>query len=187
MQLNCLQFNNYSFRCSCQQPASLSKIETLLQVFSCEFCEIFKNIFFTDYFRWLLLELLRFSEFLMFQFHVVAIGILFYKFLLIYYTFLSVTHCVKSVWIRSFFWSVFSCIWTEYGDLLSLNAGKYGKYGPEKTPYLDNFRAKTMINHSSKVNPSESTLKISLIKNSKISKFSKFFYKTVSVSIQHFE
>ena len=28
-------------------------------------------------------------------------------------------HCVKSVQIRSFFWSVFSCIWTEYGDLRS--------------------------------------------------------------------
>ena len=27
-------------------------------------------------------------------------------------------HCVKSVQIRSFFWSVFSCIRTEYGDLL---------------------------------------------------------------------
>ena len=36
-------------------------------------------------------------------------------------------HCVKSVQIRSFFWSVFSP-----------NAGKYG---PEKTPYLDTFHA----------------------------------------------
>ena len=27
-------------------------------------------------------------------------------------------HYVKSVQIRSFFWSVFSCIRTEYGDLL---------------------------------------------------------------------
>ena len=27
-------------------------------------------------------------------------------------------HCVKSVQIRSFFWSVFSCIRTKYGDLL---------------------------------------------------------------------
>ena len=27
-------------------------------------------------------------------------------------------HCVKSVQIRSFFWSVFPCIRTEYGDLL---------------------------------------------------------------------
>ena len=35
------------------------------------------------------------------------------------------THCVKSVQIRSFFWSVFSP-----------NAGKYGS---EKTPYLDTF------------------------------------------------
>ena len=28
-------------------------------------------------------------------------------------------HCVKRVQIRSFFWSVFSRIWTEYGDLRS--------------------------------------------------------------------
>ena len=27
-------------------------------------------------------------------------------------------HCVKSIQIRSFFWSVFSCILTDYGDLL---------------------------------------------------------------------
>ena len=27
-------------------------------------------------------------------------------------------HCVKSVQIRSFFWSLFSCIRTEYGELL---------------------------------------------------------------------
>ena len=27
-------------------------------------------------------------------------------------------HCVKSIQIRSYFWSVFSCIRTEYGDLL---------------------------------------------------------------------
>ena len=46
-------------------------------------------------------------------------------------------HCVKSVQIRSFFWSAFSCIQTEYGDLRP----NTGKYGPEKTPYLDNFRA----------------------------------------------
>ena len=37
-------------------------------------------------------------------------------------------HCVKSVQIGSFFWSVFSRIWIEYE-----------KYGPEKTPYLDIF------------------------------------------------
>ena len=39
-------------------------------------------------------------------------------------------HCVKIVQIRSFFWSVFSCIRTNTG-----------KYGPEKTPYLDTFHA----------------------------------------------
>ena len=29
-------------------------------------------------------------------------------------------HCVKSVQRRSFFWSAFFCIQTEYGDLLTL-------------------------------------------------------------------
>ena len=28
------------------------------------------------------------------------------------------SHCVKTVQVRSFFWSVFSHIWTKYGDLL---------------------------------------------------------------------
>ena len=41
---------------------------------------------------------------------------------------------MKSVQTRSYFWSVFSCIQTEYGDLLR-------KYGPEKTPYLDTSRS----------------------------------------------
>ena len=47
---------------------------------------------------------------------------------------------IQSVQIRSFFWSVFP----EFG----LNAERYGvfspnvgKYGPEKTPYLDTFQA----------------------------------------------
>ena len=29
----------------------------------------------------------------------------------------SIAHCVKSVQIRSYFWSVFSCIWIEYVNL----------------------------------------------------------------------
>ena len=31
---------------------------------------------------------------------------------------LKASHCVKSVSIRSFFWYLFSCIWTEYEVLL---------------------------------------------------------------------
>ena len=30
-------------------------------------------------------------------------------------------HCVKSVQIQRFFWSVFSCIWVEYGGLRSIS------------------------------------------------------------------
>ena len=32
-----------------------------------------------------------------------------------------ITHCMKSVQIRSFFWSVFYCIWTEYGEILRIS------------------------------------------------------------------
>ena len=45
---------------------------------------------------------------------------------------------MKSVQIRSFFWSIFSRILTEYEDLLP-------KYGPEITPYLDNFHAEKAV------------------------------------------
>ena len=44
---------------------------------------------------------------------------------------------MKSGQMRSFFRSVFSCSRTEYG-VFSPNTGKYG---PEKTPYLDTFHA----------------------------------------------
>ena len=50
-------------------------------------------------------------------------------------------HCVKSVQIRSYFWSVVSCIRTEYGDLRSPNTGKCG------TPYLDTFDAVLVIHN----------------------------------------
>ena len=43
-------------------------------------------------------------------------------------------HCVKSVQIRSFFWSVFFRVRTDW--IFISNAGKYG---PEKTLYLNTF------------------------------------------------
>ena len=54
-------------------------------------------------------------------------------------------HCVKSAQVQSFFWPVLSRIQTEYGDLQSkylysdLHGSNMGKYGPEKSPYLDTF------------------------------------------------
>ena len=51
-------------------------------------------------------------------------------------------HCVKSVQIRTYFWSVFSCIRAEYGDLqISVFSPNTGKNGPEISPYLDTFQA----------------------------------------------
>ena len=42
-----------------------------------------------------------------------------------------------------FFWSVFSHIRTKYGEILSFSvlSPNAGKYGPEKTRYLDAFHA----------------------------------------------
>ena len=58
----------------------------------------------------------------------------------------------ESVQIRSYFWSVFSCIRTEYGDsllsgdsLLCVFSPNIGKYGPEITPYLDTFHACNLL------------------------------------------
>ena len=54
-------------------------------------------------------------------------------------------HCVKSVQTRSFLWSLFSCIRTEYVEnTKKIFSPNTGKYGPEKTPYLDTFHAVTM-------------------------------------------
>ena len=74
------------------RPFNFIEKETLAQVFSCEFCEICKNTFFTEHLWWLLLDI---------KFHVTEISHL-------------QPHCVKSAQIRSSFWSVFSCIRTEY-------------------------------------------------------------------------
>ena len=43
---------------------------------------------------------------------------------------MGIKHCVKSVQIRRYFWSVFSAF-----------SPNTGKYGPEITPYLDTFHA----------------------------------------------
>ena len=44
-------FNKYASL----RPANFIKKETSKQIFSCEFCQIFKNIFFIDYLQWVLL------------------------------------------------------------------------------------------------------------------------------------
>ena len=48
----------------------------------------------------------------------------FYQFLFCYWT----RHCVKSVQIRSYFWSVFSCIRTEYRKMRTRNNSVFGHF-----------------------------------------------------------
>ena len=50
------------------------------------------------------------------------------------------SHWVKSVLIRSFFWSVFSHVRTDT-SYLSVFSPNSGNNRPEKTPYLDTFHA----------------------------------------------
>ena len=56
------------------------------------------------------------------------------------YTKLRNSHGVKSVQIRTNFWSVFFRIRRDMKDL-SVFSPNAGKYGPEITPYLDTFQA----------------------------------------------
>ena len=39
-----------------------------------------------------------------------------------------ITHCVKSVQIRSYFWSVFSCIQSEYREIQTINNSMFGHF-----------------------------------------------------------
>ena len=78
------------------------------------------------------------------------------------------SHCVKSVQIRSYFWSIFSCIqfghfsrsvwfiWRKLNTQINCNSNKCnlyfpvfglntGRYGPEITPYFDTFHAVSVI------------------------------------------
>ena len=50
------------------------------------------------------------------------------------------SHCVKSVQIGSFFWSLLSCIRTEYGVNLRVQS-EYRRIRTEKFPHLDTFHA----------------------------------------------
>ena len=68
---------------ACARVSFLMKLQVSSQVFSCEFCKYFKNTFFTEQ-PWTTVSALRSRS----------------------------NHCVKSVQIPSFFWSVFSCIRT---------------------------------------------------------------------------
>ena len=47
-------------------------------------------------------------------------------------------HCVKCVKIRSLFWSVFSCIQTEHGDLQNIQSD-YKKIGTRKNSVSGKF------------------------------------------------
>ena len=56
---------------------------------------------------------------------------------------------MKSVQIRIFLWSVFSRIWTEYGEIyLSVFSPNTVKYEPEKTQYLDTYHAMSLLVHA---------------------------------------
>ena len=53
-------------------------------------------------------------------------------------------HCLKSVQTESFFWSVFSCIRTEYW-ILEIYSYEYREIHTKKNRYLDTFQAVGML------------------------------------------
>ena len=48
------------------------------------------------------------------------------------------SHCVKSVQIRSCFWSVFYCVWTEYKEILRIQS-KWGKMRTRNNSVFGHF------------------------------------------------
>ena len=49
-------------------------------------------------------------------------------------------HCLKSVLIRIYFWSLFSCIWPEYGEIWSLHIqSKYSKMRTRNNSVFGHF------------------------------------------------
>ena len=56
-----LEISQNSQENTCARVCNFIKKETLAQLFSCEFCEISKNIFFTEHLWWLLLLILLFQ------------------------------------------------------------------------------------------------------------------------------
>ena len=53
-------------------------------------------------------------------------------------------HCVKSVQVGSYFWSAFSCIRTEYGEILS----NYGKIRTRNNSVFGHFSSQLMYSVS---------------------------------------
>ena len=47
--------------------------------------------------------------------------------------------CVKSVQIWNYFWSAFSCVWTEYGDLLLRIQSEYRKIRSKNNSVFGHF------------------------------------------------
>ena len=93
------------------RPATLSKNEIPTPVFSCEFCGIFKSTFFREYF----------------QPTASQTRICF------------LIQCVKSVQIRSYFWSVIPCIrnQSEYRKIRTRNNSVFGNLSHSDTYWGD--------------------------------------------------
>ena len=54
-------------------------------------------------------------------------------------------HCIKSVQIRSFFWTVFSRIRTEYGEILLHIQSEYGKIRTRKNSVFRHFSCSVQL------------------------------------------
>ena len=68
---------------------------------------------------WVILFAFLSFFFFLFIFFLIFALLYFFIYLFIYFIFWGVLicHCVKSFQVRSYFWSVFSCIRTEYGKI----------------------------------------------------------------------
>ena len=119
-----------------KEACNFIKKETLGQVFSCEFCEILKNTIFTEHLRAIgsILDVLwtlhicsiytlypgdtdrhrEYADQIKCHFTAQKMKFSINNLITLYWRNTLWEHCMKSVQIRSIFWSVFSCIQSEY-------------------------------------------------------------------------
>ena len=96
------------------------------------------------------------------------------------------SQCVKSVQIRRFFWSVFSCIWAEYGSLRSISPYSMQENADQKnlrvwtlfTQYVDKVLCRVAHEYIE-------SIFCSLLKKEKCSKM-KYFAIDFTLQIQSF-
>ena len=133
-------------------PATLSKTRLQHRCFSLNFAIFLRKPFLMEQLRWLLLSTTK-SVLVKLQTRSFLLWILLWLCLQelceFFKTEITLNNCewllhrVKSVEIRSYFWSVFSCIQSEYRKIRTRNNSVFGQFSTRDFMIFDNLQPNT--------------------------------------------